>query len=49
MTNTTSRPRRQILARLTRLGYEVPPDELLTPAALAVGTAVTGVMSASRS
>ena len=37
VTNTTSRPRRQILARLTRLGFEVPPDELLTPAALAVG------------
>src|SRR5215213_6314434 len=36
VTNTTSRPRRQILARLTRLGYEVPADELLTPAALAV-------------
>jgi HAD superfamily hydrolase (TIGR01458 family) len=36
VTNTTSRPRRQILARLTRLGCEVPPDELLTPAALAV-------------
>ena len=36
VTNTTSRPRREILERLTRLGCEVPPDELLTPAALAV-------------
>jgi HAD superfamily hydrolase (TIGR01458 family) len=36
VTNTTSRPRREILARLTRLGCEVPADELLTPAALAV-------------
>jgi HAD superfamily hydrolase (TIGR01458 family) len=36
VTNTTSRPRRAILARLERLGFEVGPDELVTPAALAV-------------
>ena len=36
VTNTTSRPRRLILARLERLGFDVAPDELVTPAALAV-------------
>jgi HAD superfamily hydrolase (TIGR01458 family) len=36
VTNTTSRPRRAILERLNRLGFEVASDELSTPAALAV-------------
>ncbi len=36
VTNTTSRPRRLILARLEQLGFDVAPDELVTPAALAV-------------
>ena len=36
VTNTTSRPRRRILERLHRLGFAVAPDELATPAALAV-------------
>jgi HAD superfamily hydrolase (TIGR01458 family) len=36
VTNTTSRPRRLILERLHRLGFDVAPDELSTPAALAV-------------
>src|SRR5690349_14376735 len=36
VTNTTSRPRRRILERLERLGFAVEPDELVTPAALAV-------------
>ena len=36
VTNTTSRPRRDILARLERLGMPVPDDELITPARLAV-------------
>jgi HAD superfamily hydrolase (TIGR01458 family) len=36
VTNTTSRPRRLILDRLRRLGFEVAPGELSTPAALAV-------------
>jgi HAD superfamily hydrolase (TIGR01458 family) len=36
VTNTTSRPRRDILARLERLGMPVPEDELVTPARLAV-------------
>src|SRR4029079_11722002 len=35
-TNTTSRPRRRILERLHRLGFDVAPGELITPAALAV-------------
>ena len=35
-TNTTSRPRRQIHARLQRLGFDVELDEIVTPAALAV-------------
>lgn len=36
VTNTTSRPRRDILARLERLGMPVPERELITPARLAV-------------
>jgi HAD superfamily hydrolase (TIGR01458 family) len=36
VTNTTSRPRGQILERLQRLGFAVSPDELMTPAALAM-------------
>jgi phospholysine phosphohistidine inorganic pyrophosphate phosphatase len=36
VTNTTARPRRRILERLERLGVELDPDELSTPAALAV-------------
>ena len=36
VTNTTSRPRRDILARLERLGMPVPERELVTPARLAV-------------
>lgn len=35
VTNTTSRSRRQTLERLERLGFEVPSEELITPAALA--------------
>ena len=35
VTNTTSRPRRDILARLERLGMPVPEHELVTPARLA--------------
>jgi len=35
VTNTTMRPRRSILERLARLGIEVDPSELLTPASLA--------------
>jgi phospholysine phosphohistidine inorganic pyrophosphate phosphatase len=40
VTNTTSRPRRQILERLHRLGFDVAAEELSTPAALAVGHCV---------
>jgi len=36
VTNTTSRSRGEVLVRLRRLGFEVSPDELLTPSALAV-------------
>jgi HAD superfamily hydrolase (TIGR01458 family) len=36
VTNTTSRPRRLILDRLNRLGFDVAAPELSTPAALAV-------------
>jgi HAD superfamily hydrolase (TIGR01458 family) len=36
VTNTTARPRRRILERLQRLGFELDPAELSTPAALAV-------------
>jgi HAD superfamily hydrolase (TIGR01458 family) len=35
VTNTTARSRRQTLARLQALGFDVPADELITPAALA--------------
>jgi HAD superfamily hydrolase (TIGR01458 family) len=35
VTNTTMRPRRSILERLERLGIEVDPAELITPASLA--------------
>ena len=35
VTNTTMRPRRAIIERLERLGFEVDPAELLTPATLA--------------
>jgi len=40
VTNTTSRPRNAILERLHRLGFEVAPEELSTPAALAVAHCV---------
>jgi HAD superfamily hydrolase (TIGR01458 family) len=36
VTNTTSRPRRAILERLQRLGFDVASGELVTPARLAV-------------
>lgn len=36
VTNTTSRPRRAIVERLARLGFDVPAAEVVTPAALAV-------------
>ncbi len=36
VTNTTARPRRAILERLQRLGFDAAPDELVTPATLAV-------------
>jgi HAD superfamily hydrolase (TIGR01458 family) len=36
VTNTTSRPRRLIGERLRRLGFAFEPEELITPAALAV-------------
>ncbi len=36
VTNTTARPRRRILERLERLGFELDAAELATPAALAV-------------
>jgi HAD superfamily hydrolase (TIGR01458 family) len=35
VTNTTSRSKRRILERLERLGFDVPPGDLVTPAALA--------------
>jgi HAD superfamily hydrolase (TIGR01458 family) len=40
VTNTTSRPRRQILERLRRLGFDVAAEELSTPAALAVSRCI---------
>jgi HAD superfamily hydrolase (TIGR01458 family) len=40
VTNTTSRPRRLILGRLQRLGFDLAPDELSTPAALAVSRCI---------
>lgn len=36
VTNTTSRSRAQVAARLARLGFPLPADNVLTPAALAV-------------
>jgi HAD superfamily hydrolase (TIGR01458 family) len=36
VTNTTSRPRHEVLARLRRLGFPVGAEELVTPARLAV-------------
>ena len=36
VTNTTSRPRRMIVERLERLGFDVAADDVVTPAALAV-------------
>jgi HAD superfamily hydrolase (TIGR01458 family) len=36
VTNTTARPRRAILDRLQRLGFDPEPSELITPATLAV-------------
>jgi HAD superfamily hydrolase (TIGR01458 family) len=36
VTNTTSRPRRAIVERLARLGFDVPAGEVVTPSALAV-------------
>jgi hypothetical protein len=36
VTNTTARPRRAILERLQRLGFDLEPSELITPATLAV-------------
>lgn len=36
VTNTTSKPRREIVARLQRMGFELAEDEVLTPAALAI-------------
>jgi HAD superfamily hydrolase (TIGR01458 family) len=35
VTNTTSRSRRQTLGRLESLGFELEPEQLITPAALA--------------
>jgi HAD superfamily hydrolase (TIGR01458 family) len=36
VTNTTSRPRRAVHAHLVELGFDVEPQEVLTPAAMAV-------------
>jgi HAD superfamily hydrolase (TIGR01458 family) len=36
VTNTTARSHGRTLQKLARLGFEVPPDELVTPSALAV-------------
>ena len=36
VTNTTAQPWRRVLERLRRLGFAVEPEELATPAALAV-------------
>jgi len=36
LTNTTSRSRREVLEHISELGFEVAPQELLTPAAMAV-------------
>jgi HAD superfamily hydrolase (TIGR01458 family) len=35
ITNTTSSPKRGVLGKLARMGFEVAPDELFTPAAAA--------------
>jgi HAD superfamily hydrolase (TIGR01458 family) len=37
VTNTTSRSRREVVERLARLGFEIDLEEVLTPAAMAVG------------
>jgi HAD superfamily hydrolase (TIGR01458 family) len=36
MTNTTSRPHREVVAHLVELGFEVTPEEVMTPAGMAV-------------
>lgn len=36
VTNTTSRPRSAVVDRLQRIGFDVTPDDVLTPAAMAV-------------
>ncbi len=36
MTNTTSRPHREVLAHLLELGFEVTAEEVMTPAGMAV-------------
>jgi len=36
VTNTTSKPRRAIVERLRRIGFDVEPDDVMTPARLAV-------------
>lgn len=36
LTNTTSRSRAEVAARLAKIGFEVSEDEILTPAAMAV-------------
>jgi HAD superfamily hydrolase (TIGR01458 family) len=35
ITNTTSSPKRVVLEKLTRMGFDISPDELFTPAAAA--------------
>lgn len=36
VTNTTSRPRAAVVDRLRRMGFDIEPEEVLTPAAMAV-------------
>lgn len=36
VTNTTSRPRAAVVDRLRRIGFDIEPEEVLTPAAMAV-------------
>ena len=36
MTNTTSRPHREVFRQLVDLGFEVAPEEVMTPASMAV-------------
>lgn len=36
VTNTTSRPRAAVVDRLRRMGFDIDPDDVLTPAAMAV-------------